>query len=95
MVYNEIKRGWKALRYSGRSMKNQKNQKLDEDNSSKPLENLGAAVLEELQEVNEGDLEVFDLYTHALKSKIHIREHDFCTRIAQGYDILVENLTSH
>lgn len=51
---------------------------------------LGEAILEDIQEKNEEHLEVFERYTHLLRSKI--QGEDFCTRLVKGYRILNEIL---
>lgn len=53
---------------------------------------LGEVLLESLKETNSEELEIFEHYTHALKSKIHTRENDFSNRITKGYEVLLEAL---
>lgn len=71
--------------------KPKKSSELDDEDCS-AIESLGKTLIEEFQEENQDDLEVFELYTHALKSKIHLREKDFCNRLVRGYAILLKTL---
>lgn len=53
--------------------------------------NLADVILEILNEQNPEDLEVFERYTHVLKSKIQTRS-NFSECLWKGYEILCEHL---
>lgn len=66
---------------------------IKEESSPDSVAMLGEVLLESLKEQEQNDLEVFELYTHVLRSKIHFRSQDFCERFTKGYQILLEELS--
>lgn len=56
------------------------------------LENLCAILTEHEQEEEKNKEDVFDLYTHALKSKLQHRRDDFSKKIIKGYEVLLNEL---
>lgn len=63
-----------------------------EDDPHQALAVLGEALIEDLQEKDEESIDVFDLYSHALKAKIYLRENNFCPRLIKGYNALLDTL---
>lgn len=53
---------------------------------------LGEVLLESLQTTDQKRLEVFECYTHVLRSKIHTHGNDFCTHLTKGYKVLIDEL---
>lgn len=55
---------------------------------------LGEALLQDQETKDVQDLEVFERYTHLLRSKIHHQGADFPHRLAKGYIAILEELDS-
>ncbi len=66
----------------------------DETNSLSLASTLGEALLESLQAKDQKNLEVFERYTHVLRSRIHMHGDDFRTRFVKGYKALVDELNN-
>lgn len=56
------------------------------------IQNLGEAIIEDLKESSDTDLESFDQYVQKVRSKMHDNTDVFLDRFAKGYQVLMEEL---
>jgi len=56
------------------------------------IKSVAEAILEELKNKNQEEMEVFEVYTHVLHSKIHNRLQDYPTSLVKGYAAMMNQI---
>lgn len=79
----------------GKREKAESNQMTSKNITEAAITALGVALLDTLSEENSDNLEVFERYTHVLRSKIHTHTQDFPLKLIKGYQVLLEELNKN
>lgn len=61
-----------------------------DDDLQQAFAQLGEALIEDIEEESQKELDVFELYTHALKSKVYLKDQNICPRLIKGYNALLD-----